>query len=322
MATRRAKARAKARELRGRLLSRELLQLERTRRLLRRGEVDVLLLGDSSCLTAAARDTDLRMIPDLISEQFGGARVVTLAGPGFNPRIHAEMVRVLSVLEQRPAAVVFSSAVRTSLVQVTGHPVYRYREVLDALARSDGRGRIRSLGRGNRATPEDYAAFDAMEVVTRWGGRTTMGDFRAAIKGTGPHPWPLPQRKLLFDYFHGELVPDDAPALEDWRELGRRLVEYGVPTVGYSPPAPTHHGETLYPGEFADQYLHNYGLFKAAFNSTAPGIPLVDLDIPDEDFELSPNGTEHFAFAGRQQIATRVVAALRAVGAPDRFPAR
>lgn len=322
MATTRAKARARARELRGRLLSRELQQLERVRRLLRRGEVDVLVLGDSSCLTAAARDTDLRMIPDLISEQLGGARVVTLAGPGFNPHIHAEMVRVLAALEQRPAAAVFSSAVRTSLVQVTGHPVYRYREVLDALARTDGRGRIRSLGRGSRPTPEDYAAFDATEVVTRWGGRTTMGDFRAAIKGTGPHPWPLPQRKLLFDYFHGELLPDDAPALETWRELGRRLTEYGVPTVGYSPPAPTHHGELLYPGEFADQYLHNYELFKGAFHSTAPGIPLVDLDLADEDFEFSPNGTEHFAFSGRLQIATRVVEALRAVGAPDRFSAR
>lgn len=324
MAKMRAKARARARELRGRLLSRELRQLEQVRRGLQRGEVDVLLLGDSTCLTAAARDTDLRMIPELLSGELGGARVAAISGPGFNPILHAEMLRVLSLLEQRPAAVVVSSVVRTSMTQVAGHPVYRYPEVLAALSRiTDGGRRIRSIGHGARPRPEDYAAFDAVELTTTWSGRTTIGQLRHPIKGLGPHPWPLEQQKRLFDYFHGEVLDPDAPVVDSWRLLGTRLRAYGVPVVSYHAPPPLPHGERLYPGEFTATHDVKWGLFKEALRSDAGEmLTVVEPMFGDVDFEFGPNGTEHYSFSGRQLIAGTVAAALREAGVADALAAR
>jgi hypothetical protein len=320
----RTKLRARARELHVRVQSRELQQLERVRRGLQEGDVDVLLLADSTCLTAAVRDTDLRMIPELLSTELGGARVATISGPGFNPILHDEMLRVLSLLEQRPAAVVVSSVVRTSMAQVAGHPVYRYPEVLAALAKiSDGRRRIRSIGHGARPKPEDYAAFDALEVTTTWSGPTTIGQLRHAIKGSGPHPWPLPLQKKLFDYFHGEVLAPDAPVIDAWRRFGTRLREYGAPVVAYHAPPPLEQGEKLYPGEFVATHAAKWARFKDALRSDAgERLTIVEPPFADDDFEFSPNGTEHYSFSGRQLIAETVAAALREAGISDRFTAR
>lgn len=324
MATRRAKLRARARELHLKVQSRQLRQLEQIRRGMKRGEIDVLLLGDSTCLTAAARDTDLRMIPELISAELDGARVAAISGPGFNPILHGEMLRVLSLLDERPAAVVVSSVVRTSMTQVAGHPVYRYPEVLAALARiTDGDRRIRSIGHGARPTPADYVAFDAVEVETFWSGRTTIGELRLSLKGTGPHPWPEPQQKRLFDYFHGEILRPDAPALEHWQRLGDRFRDYGVPVVSYHAPPPLDHGERLYPGEFIATHEAKWARFKDALTAGAGDLlTVVEPHFEDEDFEFSPNGTEHYSSSGRLLIAESVAGALRAAGVPERIAAR
>lgn len=305
------RTRARARELRLRLVNQELKQLEAVRRQLLRGEVDVLVLGDSSCLSAAPGDTDRTMIPELLA-QTHGSRVACVAGPGFNAGLYAEMLRVLGTLDRRPSAVVASIVVRPSLAtHVRRHPIYSYPGTRAALARTTSANRrIRAFGRGNRQTPADYALFEDLPVHSRWNGQTTIGAYRAAVKGQGPHPWPTELRRLLFDYFHGEVHTADHAGLDELRLLGRRIRDYGVPTVGYWGCPPLEQGEQLFPGEFTDFVQHNWHLVRTALLAEAEGLTVVEPTLEDSDFEFSPNATEHYTYAGRLKIAAAVAAVL------------
>lgn len=293
-------------------MNQQLHQLHQVRRHLVRGEADVLVLGDSTCLTAAAQDTDRSMIGPILATESGGARVVTLAAPGFNALAYTEVLRWLGTLDERPRAVVVSCVVRPNTsVHVREHPLYHYTDFRRVLAASDGEKRLRSLGRGSNPQPAEYDAFYDLPVTTRWGGPSTIGSFVREMKGSGPHPWPLERRRRLFDYFHGEIVSPDNVGLDELTGLGRQLVEYGVPSVAYWGRPPLAHGEELFPGEFTPHVLKNWRLVKEALQGGAPDLTVTEPDLEDPEFEFSPNGTEHYAYAGRLKIARCVAAALQ-----------
>lgn len=305
--------RARARKLRNRWVNQELKQLEAVRRRLERGEVDVLALGDSSFTTPSPRDTDFRMIPRLIGERLD-ARVATVAGPGFSGHLFGEMLRVIGTLDQRPKAVVFSFPIRTNtMVHIRRHPRYSYPAMHRALAEMGGSTprRIRAFGRGHDPTPEEYAAFGRLPVRTRWSGDTTIDGFRSQLKGQGPLPWPVEVERVLFDYFHGEVIEPDDKDLPQLLEFGNRLNEYGVPTVAYWTVPPLAEGERLFPGEFADHVRSNWELVRKSLMSTAEHLTIVEPELEDDDFEDVRNANEHFSFTGRSKIADQVVAELR-----------
>lgn len=311
-----ATARHRLRELRNSTFDQQLKGLERARRALKKGQVDVLLLGDSTCLFGAPRDTDTAMIPELISRELGGARVVHISGPGYSAPLRSEFLRVLGTMDERPAALVASVAVRTSVaVHVTEHPVYSYRrsrEVLAGIRTADHR--LRYVRRTPRPDEAAYAAFDALPVRTRWSGDTTIGSFRSRLLGNGPLPWPDELERLVFDYFHGEVLTPDNPQLEASRQFGHQVREYGVPTVAYVPPVPVSQGERHYPGEFADLTLANRTvLFEALADSAGPDWRMVHEDFEDEDFVDYRDGVEHFALSGRLKIARAVAGSLAGV---------
>ncbi|KAA1427478.1 hypothetical protein [Nocardioides antri] len=305
--------RARARKLRNRWVNLELQRLEAVRRQLQRGEVDVLALGDSSFTTPSPRDTDLRMIPELISERLDGARVATVAGPGFSGFLFGEMLRVLGTLDQRPKAVVFSCPIRTNtMVHIRHHPRYSYPTTHQALAATrSARHRIRAIGRGYDPTPEDYAAFGRLPVRSRWSGETTIDGFRNQLKGMGKPPWPDETERVLFDYFHGEVIEPDDKDLPQLTEFGTRLNEYGVPAVAYWTLPPLERGERHYPGEFTDHVRANWELVRKTLTAEAEGLTVVESDLVDEDFEDSQNATEHYSFTGRSKIADDVTAVVR-----------
>lgn len=311
--------RLRAAQWRRRIVNQQLRQLEHTRRQLVRGQADILVLGDSTCLTAAARDSDRSMIDALLAKELAGPRVVAVAAPGFGALAYTDVLRWLGTLSARPRAVVLSTVIRPNMsTHVREHPLYRYERTRRVLqSRADAGKRLRSLGRGSTPRASEYAEFRKLQVTTRWGGPSTIESFLGELNGSGPHPWPVDRRRRLFDYFHGEIVTPDAVGLTELTQLGRQITEYGVPTVAYWGQPPIAHGEQLFPGEFAPQVRGNWSLVKGALQSGAPGVTIIEPDLTDDDFEFSANGTEHYAFAGRLKIARCVADALqdKAIGA-------
>lgn len=306
--------RLKVRGVRQRHIDFQLRQLEAIRKRIIRGEVDVLVLGDSSCLFGSPHDTDPAMIPELIGRELG-VRVAHFSGAGYSAPLHAEVLRILGTLDERPQAVVSSVCVRTSMMkQVVANPVYGYRSTLEVLAGiKTGRHRIRSLGRGFQASPEDYAAYEAEPVTTHWSGETTLGALRSKLVGQGAPPWPPEVEATRFDFFHGEVLGPDHPRLELWREFGRQALAYGVPVVSYQTAESAERGELHYPGEFAARMQENRRLVADAVRETAgPQTPILDPGLVDADYADSRDASEHFALSGRLKVARGVAALLDA----------
>jgi hypothetical protein len=305
--------RARARKLRNRWVNLELRQLEGVRRRLQAGEVDVLALGDSSFSTSSPRDTDFTMIPELIGQRLDGARVATVAGPGFGGFLYGEILRILGTLEQRPQAVVFSFTIRTNtMVHIRRHPRYSYPATKKTLASTtSARHRIRALGRGHDPTPEDYERFYALPVRTRWGGGSTIGSYRKVLEGKGAPPWPEHVERTLFDYFHGEIIEPDDKDLPELTDFGTRLNDYGVPAYGYWCLPPFGRGERHFPGEFTDHVRSNWEIVHKTLTASAQDLSLVEPELEDLDFEDSQNANEHFSHSGRSKIADLVVAEMR-----------
>lgn len=307
------KQKALVRETRNRLFDPQLRQIERARREVGRGADDVLVLGDSSCLWAAPTDTDMAGIPELVSRRIGGARMVTVTGPGFGPRQYADILRLFTRLERRPAAVVFAMAIRTStMTHVTRHPVYRYAHVHREIAATLRSGeRVRCLGRGSQPSRQDYREFFALEVETRWTGRTAIAHFRDGLRGKTAPPIADDVERMLFEYFHGQVITADNPELPHLTEFARRLRDYGVPATGYWTAPPLAEGERIFPGEFEAHVRSNLAHVQSALAAGDPRIELLDVHLTDDDFIDRRDATEHFALAGRAKIADAIAERLR-----------
>ena len=113
--TRVQKQLTRVRKLRDRWVDHPLNQIEQARRQLLEGDVDVLVLGDSSTLCWSVHDTDRTLLPELIGQRLG-AKVVNLAGPGYGAYIFAHALRILGTLEQRPKVVVASVPIRAAAI--------------------------------------------------------------------------------------------------------------------------------------------------------------------------------------------------------------
>lgn len=305
--------RNRARAVRNRWIDQSLASVEGARARLVRGTADLLLLGDSSCISLAHGDTDRRLIPELIADATGSS-VVPIAGPGYDARMFGEVLRVLGMVEQRPRAVVLSINIRTSTAfHVTHHPVYGHRRSREALARiSPPLQRVVALGRGGMAWRQDeIAEFRRQQVTTRWGGTRTIGDHVTRLEGHGPPPWPVEVERGRFDYFHGEVVHEDNEGLQALAALGRRLAEYGVPAVAYWAQPPVAHGERLFPGEFAAHVTRNLGLVEGALLGGGAALrSVLKPELDDVDFQDHRNGTEHYSASGRVKVAEAVAGEL------------
>ncbi|KRA38573.1 MULTISPECIES: hypothetical protein [unclassified Nocardioides] len=304
----------RVRKLRDRWIDHPSRQIEQARRQLLTGDVDVLVLGDSSTLCWSLRDTDRTMIPELLGQRLG-SNVVSVAGPGYGARVYSEVLRILGTLEQRPKAVVIATAIRaTSGTHIVEHPTTSYARSLASLAKvKTARRRVRSLGRGGSfITPEADAAYRALPVHSRWADDVTIGDYRKQLEGQGPPPWPIELEKLRFDFFHGEYVRDDDPQLAKLTELGRQIDAYGVPTVVYWTRPPKQRGEMHFPGEFEDHVRANLAVVEGALVKDCTSVTgMIDVDLEDEDYEDSQNGNEHYSFSGRTKLTDAIADRIR-----------
>lgn len=303
-------ARALARRTRNRWVDHALARVEAARRALLAGEADILLLGDSSCLSWAYTDTDRTLLPQMLAERTG-QRVVTVAAGGFSPPVYDAILRVLAQLPTRPKAVVTTGCIRTSTFgHVRLHPEYGYARSIEALDRITGGQRVCSMGRRGVPTDDELTAFRARTMTTVWGGEKTIGEHLAMIEGRGPAPWPVEVERARFDYFNGTVLTPDNAELSRVASFGARLAAYGVPTAAYWVMPPVGHGEELLPG-FRDHVLRNLAVFEGALDLPGQGLPaLIKLDLEDADFQDRRSGVEHYSFSGRTKIADALVTSL------------
>ncbi|GAB2974215.1 hypothetical protein [Nocardioides montaniterrae] len=303
------RARARARRARDRWIDQTLQKLEQARVAIEADEADVLVLAESSCLAWAYADTDTTLVPDLIAEQ-SGQRVVPIAGAGYDARMFDALIGSLSGMAKRPKAVVVAINVRTNTsTGVIAHPVHGHPRSLQALAALGPiSGPVKAFGYGGTVQgKKEIEEFRTVPITTRWGGTSTTGEHLARLEGQGPPPWPIELERGRFDYFHGEVVGDDHPALESLASLGESLVAYGVPVVGYWALPPVEHGESLFPGEFAQHVAANLDKVERALDLEGHGFDaLVRPVLAEDEFQDARNGTEHYAYAGRVKVAATV----------------
>jgi hypothetical protein len=236
---------------------------------------------------------------------------VTLKGGGYNPELYGEFVRILGTLPQRPHAVVMSLCIRASVTQhVTRHPMYGYAGSIERLRRVSGALPPRRLrSRSPRPSADAFAAFEALEAHTRWGGVKTLGESRDLLRNPPTALEETDSLRLLFDYYHGEAVSPDSPFLAHWTRLGERLTEYGVPVIAYRNPVPVEEGEALFPGEFAAHVEQNFTRIEDAFLARAgSNVTVIDTGVfPTEEFLDPADATEHLNERGRQHL-TQLIA--------------
>ncbi|HWU21285.1 MAG TPA: hypothetical protein VN088_07160 [Nocardioides sp.] len=307
----RTQLRAKARRTRDRWIDQVLLRVERARKELAAGDVDILVLGDSSCLSWAYHDTDRSTIPQLVAQRTG-LKVVTIAAGGFSAPVYASVLRILDELPQRPRAVMTTACIRTNaFAHVRRHPIHGHNRSIAALEKVRPGRPIRAFGvAGSTWKQDELAAFRALSMTTRWGGTKTIGDHLRGIEGKGEPPWPVEVERGRFDYFNGEVLTDDNPELRALETYGARLAAYGVPVAAYWVPPPLEHGERILPG-FSDHVLGNLAVMEKALDLPGRGLPeLIHPVLEETDFQDARNGVEHFAFSGRSTIADALLATL------------
>jgi len=302
------------RELKQRAVDQHRRQIEQARRAIIAGEVDVLLLGDSSCLWGSPHDPDPVMIPGLLQRELGSMRVVTIAGAGFAAGVYGDILRLFAQLDQRPGALVVAVAIRVNaMTHVTRNPSFRYERLRADLAAQGPHEKVRHLFRGGKPDEAERAAFEQLEVVSRWGGRSTIGSYRTALSGRVTESMPREVGQQLFDYYHGEILTPDHPGLVEVRRFGDTVRQYGVPSALYWTVPPIERGESLFPGEFESHVRANLAHLQAALTPADESTPvLLDVPLADPDFADSTDGTEHYALSGRRKIAQAVVTELRA----------
>lgn len=308
----------KARAWRDQNFDPQVRQLRATARLLRRGDIDVLFIADSSATFYAPTDVDQARLPQMLQRELGGdLKVHLLAGAGYHPAVHAELVRILGTLEQRPKVVVQSTAIRTAggARHIVDHPEYGYQRSLERLRRIRS---ARHLGSawdpGLRRGAEDFDAFHAIEVDTRWKQARTIGEFRGKLVGRRGSEEVLERQQMLFDYFHGDTYLPDDPGPQAFRLLAQRLREYGVPVVQYWPPIPVEMGEKYFPGEFEAHTRANWERLQPVWEAELGELNHLAADpfgTPPEEFIDRYDGTEHWNEAGRARLAKLLAQSIR-----------
>ncbi len=308
------KVRRQLKDIKQRAVEPRLLQVEQARRAIIAGEADVLMLGDSSFLWGAPDDTDSTMVPNLVRRELDPVRVVAIADGGFAAGVYGDILRLFARLDQRPGALIVSIAIRANaMTHVMCNPTYRYDRLRSALVAQDPRQKVRYLGRGGKPDDAERAAFEDLEVETKWGGRSTIGSYRRELRGKIAPPMSHDVRRRVFDYYHGEILTPDHPGLAEVRRFGQAVRDYGVPSALYWTAPPLKYGESVYPGEFETHVRANLAHLQEALTPAGQTTPvLIEPPFEDADFADCSDGIEHYSLSGRRKIAEAVVAELSA----------
>jgi len=303
---------------RDQLVDPQLTQLRRTVRAFESGPVDVLMFGDSSSAYVGADDVDQRRLPEMVADELGPERrLVQVSGPGYNPELFDQFIRILGTLPHRPRVVVLTLNLRTATAtHVVCHPEYGHRRSIEILTGiRDANQRLRSVSLKNRRTAKQFEQFEALPVSTRWAYGRTIGEFLAQVRGRRGGPENAEQQRALFDYFCGETIGPDHPQVARAAALGETLRAYGVPVIQFWAPIPFDRGETYFPNEFREHVESNLQVVQGAFDAAVGSVKqgMAPFATADDEFIDSGDASEHWNQAGRQRAAVLLASEIRAV---------
>lgn len=279
---------------------------------LKRRSADVLYLGDSSLIHISHQDTDRRRMGEMLADS-SGAGVAQFYAPGTSVSLFTEVIRLARDLPP-PRCVVVSLLIRNSThVHATEHPIFGWQHAADVLRCTPSFGpRLAVRLYRKPPTAEDYARFEAISRRSAWGLGTTIGEYRARLRGYDPNNADLSQRQLIFDYFHGEFS-DGHPGLERWRQLGEQLRKWGVPVVAYRSPMPLEAGTRLLGPDFRPHVERNFSLIEDQLFAGLGGRQTVpSAELSDDCFVNWADATEHLNERGRHKVIDAIAPAIRA----------
>lgn len=315
MEVRRAQSRLrdKLRRLRGRIearfIDRELAELAKVRRVDPRRPPSVLALGDSAMFFVPREDRDARRLDEMVRYELPGSpRFMTLAGPGYNPRVFGPYLDAIERAQWRPDVVLVTVSTTTFLDVRLDHPSGGYQLVENQLRSAvHTNPRLRRLG---RPSPADEAAYDRQLTPSLCGPPHYLAEVRLLTNARPATPRQTSLRaELLLDAYLAQRldIADVGAALIE--RLGSDLARMRVSALLCIAPLNHRHAAALF-GPATEAHLrHNAGTLAAQFLAGAAEHG----DVLDATFLCPPDEFAdplHLNDRGRRRLAAQIAPAL------------
>ena len=305
--------RDRQRRLRGRvgakLRDRELAELRSIRRARNgRRPPAVLALGDSAMFFVPREDEDARRLDEMVRHALAERpKFLTVAGPGYNPRIFAPYLLAIERASWRPDAVLLTVTAATLMDLRLAHPTGGYQnagEQLRDLVERGGKSR-----RLARPSAEIEEAYDRRLAASLVGPGRPIAEVRLLTNASPktPRQQSLRADLLLDAYLAQRLEPTSCgPAL--LRSLGSDLARMRLPTLLCVAPMNHEQASSSFGEATADHIRHNSETLAAEFRAGAGRYGAV-LDAtflcPADEFS-----EVHLNDRGRRRLAARIAPAL------------
>lgn len=290
----------------------ELRQARRLVRRLRRGDVDVVYISESTATFVGIDDGDPRHLGQMVIDELAPAHTALVAGPGYLSDLLASYVHLVGEAEQLPV-VVHPLWVRGTFLPWVRNPIYE---------RSRSGAAVRALDphtppwriRGSFPRLRDFTEHEQLPHPTL-AGDLKVCDYTGPLRARGAEALaPRDHARLLYAYHHAA-TPSPA-GLASVRQLGAALAALGCRTVAYETPISVETGVDLLGEEFAPLHAANMRMVDEAYldGLGRPGIilPTTASFSPDE-FVDPWDGSEHLNGAGRARFAHLIADAVNQV---------
>lgn len=269
---------------------------------------DVLLFGDSVMERTSRHDGDSRTLAALIQARMAGQDVLPISHSAFNPTMYAALARVVARQPRRPALTILPVNLRCFSPQWDLNPAWQFRQELAVIERflADPGTAVTPIA-DIRETPGFFTEFDATPVTYPLSRLTSVGEFRALVRGQPADEASKRQRsREIFVYHYTHPLQAGQRKLRALREAVMTLTEAGCGVLTYLTPLNHEAGVRLVGEQFRAALRGN----SAAVIGALSGLPGIVADwteqLPDTKFFHEDLATEHLNEHGRAALATLV----------------
>lgn len=286
----------------------EMRQARRLVRRLRRGDVDVVYLSESTATFVGRGDGDPRHLGQMVIDELAPLHCTLVAGPGYLSDLLAAYVHLIRIAPRKPV-VVHPLWVRGTFLPWVRNPIYERARSVAAVRDLDHQTPAWRI-HGSFPRRRDFTEHEQLRHPTMLGD-LRVSDYTGPLRATGDAALPPHERvRLLYAYHHA--ARPSAQGLAAVRELGRALRELDCPTVAYETPISVETGVELLGEGFRDLHHANMSALVQAYREgldrPATVLPTTAEFSPDE-FVDPWDGSEHLNGAGRKRFAEWIAAA-------------
>jgi hypothetical protein len=272
---------------------------------------EVLLIGDSAMVWTSRLDTDRRHLVQMLGEAIGDARMVSVVGAGYNPRLVMTYLRAVERCRSRPKVMIVPTTVVEAMDVWRLHPQFGYErksaEILDLVESGAARPK-----KASEPTDEEWEAYDRLPTQSLIGARRTMGEFRLLTKAVPTTKWQhLVRRRHTYDMYTAQVLNRDDPGVMVVEEMGRAITQARIHSVALLHPIDVDMCVRLLGPAAKERIEQNVANVRDAFCTGAGDLGrMVDLAYacPSDQY----TDALHLNEAGRHLLAERLGEALRA----------